>query len=408
MRTRSNRDHARRLCGSAIELIDFGDVDPGLSGADLDVSPAPDSLAMIIYTSGSTGRPKGVMHSHRNILADARNITNGYAAGARDRWVLAASLSFANSVRTIYGALLNGAALFPFDLRKRGFVELAAWLLDNEITIIRAVPTMFRSFMATLDERTTFPAVRVLAVGGEPMLQADLGHFNRHFSPHCVLLHAFGPTECLTVCWALVPHGAPVADGKLPIGYSLRDKDVLLLDESRREVGDGDVGEIAVRSRYLSPGYWRDPERTRASFLPDPAGGDARIYLTGDLGRRGPDGRLFHLGRQDFQVKIRGYRIDVSEIENALRTTTGIRDAVVVGRRTGSRRAAADRLLRPLDAATGVRRRAAPGARADAPRLHDSVGVSSRSTRFRRRRTGRPTASASRRRNGIAAHRTRH
>jgi acyl-coenzyme A synthetase/AMP-(fatty) acid ligase/acyl carrier protein len=272
------------------------------------------------------------MHTHRSILADTRNITNGYAAGPRDRWLLATSLSFANSVRTIYGALLNGAALFPIDVRKRGFGEHATWLEDNAITVIRAVPTMFRSFMATLDERRVFPSVRVLAVGGEPMLQADLVHFNRHFSPGCVLLHAFGPTECLSVCWALIPHGTPVGNGKLTMGYTVRDKDVLLLDESRRAVGDGEIGEIAVRSRYLSQGYWRDPERTAASFLPDPTGGDARTYLTGDFGRREPDGRLFHLGRNDFQVKIRGYRIDVSEIENAMRAMAGIRDAVVVGR----------------------------------------------------------------------------
>ena len=90
--------------------------------------------------------------------------------------------------------------------------------------------------------------------------------FKRHFPPGCVLSHAFGPTECLTVCWALIPHGTPAAEGKLPIGYSLPDKDVLLLDESRREVADGSVGEIAVKSRYISPGYWRDAEQTRAAF----------------------------------------------------------------------------------------------------------------------------------------------
>ena len=163
-------------------------------------------------------------------------------------------------------------------------------MADNEITIVRGVPTFFRGFMATLDERRTFPAVRVLSLGGESMLRADLRHFNRHFSPHCVLSHAFGPSECLTVCWAFIPHGTAEGDGKLPIGYSLPDKDVLLLDASRREVADGEVGEIAVRSRYISPGYWRDPERTAAAFLPDPSGGQARVYLTGDLGVRGPDG----------------------------------------------------------------------------------------------------------------------
>lgn len=325
-------DEARRLCADAIALIGFDAVDRSVPAADLDVDPAPGDLAMLLYTSGSTGRPKGVMHSHRNVLADARNLTNAWCVSARDRWLLYAPIGFANSVRTIYTALLNGASLYPIDMRNHGFRELTAWLLDNEISVIRAVPSFFRTFMASVDGSRRFPAVRVLSVGGEPMLQADLAYFNRHFPPHCVLSHAFGPTECLTVSWSLVPHGTPIAEGKLPIGHSLPDKDVRLLDESGRDVGEGEVGEIAVTSRYLSPGYWRDPERTRASFLPDPDGSDARTYLTGDLGMRNRDGLLVHVGRRDFQVKVRGYRIDVAEIENALRTLPGIEDAVVVGR----------------------------------------------------------------------------
>jgi non-ribosomal peptide synthetase component F len=182
--------------------------------------------------------------------------------------VLATSISFANSVRTIYGALLNGSAVYPFDVRKGGFGKLAAWLRDHDITIIRNVPTFFRNFMATLGEAESFPAIRVLSLGGEPMLRDDLAYFNRHFASHCVLSHAFGPTECLTVCWALIPHGTTTAEGKLPIGYSLRDKDVLLLDASRRRVDDGEIGEIAVRSRHISPGYWRDTERTQQAFMP--------------------------------------------------------------------------------------------------------------------------------------------
>jgi non-ribosomal peptide synthetase component F len=159
------------------------------------------------------------MHSHRNILADARNHTNTWRLTHADRWLLYASLSFANSVRTIYGALLNGASLFPFDVKRDGFGRLAAWIADNEITIVRGVPTFFRSFMASVSDKRRFPSVRVLSLGGEPMLAADLGYFERHFSPGCVLSHAFGPTECLTVCWALVPHGTRATEGKLPIGY---------------------------------------------------------------------------------------------------------------------------------------------------------------------------------------------
>jgi acyl carrier protein len=92
------------------------------------------------------------------------------------------------------------------------------------------------------------------------------------------------------------------------------------------------VGEIGVRSGYLSLGYWRRPDTTEAKFLPDPDGGDRRICRTGDLGRMSPDGCLEHLGRKDFQVKIRGLRVEVTEVERALRAVDSVREAVVLAR----------------------------------------------------------------------------
>jgi amino acid adenylation domain-containing protein len=327
---------ARDLSGGRIEIVDFDDPNENSPEAELGAYPPPDALAMILYTSGSTGRPKGVMHTHRNVLADVRNLTNELHIGIDDKWLLHTSVSFANSIRTIYGALLNGASVYPYDTKKKGLGEMAQWLLSNEITILRSVPTTFRHFMSALAEHRKFPAVRVLSVGGEPLFRADLDYFNRHFPPHCVLVHALGPTECLTVCWSCIPHGASIAESKLPIGYPLKDKEVLILDDGGRELGEEEIGEIAVKSRYISPGYWRDPERTQSAFLPDPSGSDKRIYLTGDLGMRLKGGCLVHIGRRDFQTKVRGFRIDVSEIELALRDIDGIEDAVVAGREDDS------------------------------------------------------------------------
>ena len=326
----------REICQDALDVIDFTNPDVSLPDHDLAALAKPDSLAVLLYTSGSTGQPKGVMHTHRNVLVDVRNLTNGWGVSAEDRWLLHTSVGFANSVRAIFSSLLNGASIYPYDIKASGFGELSNLLVTHQITIIRTVPTTFRNFVGTLEREQKFPSVRVLSVGGEPMLRDDLHYFNRHFLGHCVLAHSLGPTECLTVCWALIPHGTHIADTKLPIGYPLKDKEVLVLDENLRELGVGEVGELAVKSRYISPGYWRDPERTQRVFLPDPAGTSARIYLTGDLGLRRADGRLAHVGRKDFLVKIRGFRIDVAEVEIALRAIEAVADAVVVGRQDGA------------------------------------------------------------------------
>ena len=118
----------------------------------------------------------------------------------------------------------------------------------------------------------------------------------------------------------------------MPVGYPAEDTEIVLLDENGEEVGPNCVGEIAVRSRYLSPGYWRNPELTGSVFLPDPEGGDKRIYRTGDLGRKLPDGCLVHLGWKDLQVNIRGHRVEVAEVETGLLNHPGVKEVAVVGR----------------------------------------------------------------------------
>jgi hypothetical protein len=115
-----------------------------------------------------------------------------------------------------------------------------------------------------------------------------------------------------------------------PVGYPVADTDVSVVDERGNVAGEGKDGEIAVRSEFVSTGYWRDSDLTRKRFLSEPAGGQRRIYLTGDLGRIRSDGCVIHLGRKDHQVKVRGYRVNLEEVEEALRSIEGIAAAVCV------------------------------------------------------------------------------
>jgi thioesterase domain-containing protein/acyl carrier protein len=130
----------------------------------------------------------------------------------------------------------------------------------------------------------------------------------------------------------LIDQRTEIAGNIVPAGYVMPDKEIWILDENRDRLGCNQVGEIAVRSRYLSPGYWRKPELTSAVFLSDPEGGHARIYLTGDLGRLSPDGCLDHLGRKDMQVKVRGVKIELTEVEAALLDIPEVKEAAVVAR----------------------------------------------------------------------------
>jgi acyl-coenzyme A synthetase/AMP-(fatty) acid ligase len=89
-------------------------------------------------------------------------------------------------------------------------------------------------------------------------------------------------------------------------------------------------GELCIGGAGLSPGYWRDPAKTAAAFVPHPERAGERIYRTGDLGRRRPDGLFELIGRADTQIKSRGYRIELGEIEAALGTLPGLRESAVV------------------------------------------------------------------------------
>ena len=124
--------------------------------------------------------------------------------------------------------------------------------------------------------------------------------------------------------------GTELNGNVVPVGNAVDGTEVLLLDENGNQVGFNQVGEIAIKSRYLTPGYWQQPDLTQAKFLPDPNGGDERIYLTGDLGQMLPEGCLELLGRKDSQVKIRGFKVEVAEVELRLLAHPGIRAAVVL------------------------------------------------------------------------------
>ena len=329
----ANLSLAKELAGRSDHIINLDEVDQSQSSADekIEASVAPENLAYLIYTSGSSGVPKGVVQTHRNVLHDIKNYTNAFHICKDDRLIALTSYSFADTTRTTNAALLNGASLYLFDSGKQGLFPLAEWLARNEITIYRSVPTTFREFVRTLAGEERFPKLRLVYMAGEPVYRRDVDLYKRHFSDDCIFINGMGTTECLTHCWYFVDKQTKIDGQYVPVGHALEDIELLLLGDDGKEIRPGETGEIAVKSRYLSPGYWHRPELTRAAFLSGLENASAeRIYLTGDLGMRLEDGCLIHVGRKDFQVKVRGHRIEVAEIEALLLAHGNVRDAIVV------------------------------------------------------------------------------
>lgn len=317
------------------ELLNMDELDRNLSVENPNLSISPDDLAYMLYTSGSTGQPKGVLMAHRNVLHNSRDHINGCHISSQDRTVLFASVGFGGSSSPIFGSLLIGASVFPYDLSTQGLAPLASWLNQERITVFLSVATIFRHFAGNLTGKEAFPHVRVVKLGSETILKQDIDLYKEHFSPDCILVTSLAATETNKVCWYVIDKRTEIKD-KVPIGHAREGKEVLLLGDDGEPVAVGQVGEIAVRSRYLSPGYWRRPELTAAKFLPDPHGGDKRTYLTGDMGRMSQDGFLEHMGRKDFQVKIRGHRIETTSIETRLHDLDTIKQAAVIAQDDGT------------------------------------------------------------------------
>lgn len=323
---------AESLTQKGVSLLNIDELDFTLSPENPGLSISPDALTWILYTSGSTGQPKGVVQTHRNVLHFVMNYTNYFHICPDDRLTLLLSHSVNGGAHDIFAALLNGASLHLFDLKEEGLTSLAKWLIEEEITIYCSVPTIFRHFIDTLTGGEQFPKLRLIRLIGEPVYRRDVEMYRKHFSANCLLVNRLGSTETGSLLLYLINKENQFPGNHVPVGYPVEGNQILLLDESGKEVSDNDIGEIAVKSRYLSPGYWRRPDLTQAAFLPDPEGGNERIYLTGDLGRKLPDGRFLCMGRKDFQVKIRGYRIELAEIELTLLTLDTIKEAVVMAR----------------------------------------------------------------------------
>jgi amino acid adenylation domain-containing protein len=317
---------ARDLAGSRRRIIDVEQLADGPPGAP-DVPVAAEAVAAINFTSGSTGAPKGITFSHRGLLHIVMRHAHAFGLCADDRQAYLR----ATSTPPLY-ALLVGGTCCPVDLRAAGIDELAPWMVEAGVTVYRSAVSAFRALTDTLTGGERFPDLRLVLVFGEAAYHTDVERHRRRFGAGALFASSLGCRETGDYAYFFADADTPLSAGVVPGGFVSEHMDVLVLDEAGRPAPPGEVGELAVRSAYAATGYWQRPDLTAVAFRPDPSGGDARVYRTGDVGRQRSDGCLLHLGRRDYQVKIRGHRVDLAAVEAALLEIDGVREAAVCGR----------------------------------------------------------------------------
>ena len=291
----------------------------------------PDHLAYAIYTSGSTGQPKGVMGLHRGVLNRVQWMQRTYPFTISDVCCQKTALSFVDSVTELLAPLLSGilTVIIPDDVAKDPY-RLVDVLTMHRVSRLVFVPSLLRAILdADIDLQARLPHLTYWWSGGEA-LSAELAQRFRRRAPHARLLNIYGSSEVSADatwhdCSSLAAEVSP------PIGGSIDNTQVYILDSEHDLVPRGVSGELYVGGACLARGYLNRPRLTSERFLPNPfsADGATRLFRTGDLGRMLPDGNIAYLGRLDHQVQIRGMRLELGEIEAAIAQYPGVREAVV-------------------------------------------------------------------------------
>ncbi|MEO6701799.1 MAG: amino acid adenylation domain-containing protein, partial [Jatrophihabitantaceae bacterium] len=289
--------------------------------ANLDRGTEPSDIAYVIYTSGSTGQPKGVVVEHRHALNFLLGMIEHWKIGPGDRVQQFASLNFDVSVMDMFMTLLSGATLILADRETLLSPPRLADQLRSERVSFCCMPPAVVNLLTGQD----FPDLRILLSAGEE-LSAEL--VKSWLRPGLHFYNGYGPTE------AAIGATFGEMDGTSfppPIGRPKPNYQVYVLDSYLNPVPVGVVGELHIGGAGVTRGYLNRPELTAERFIDDPFNGrpGARLYKTGDLVRRLPDGNIVFVGRIDGQIKIRGLRVELGEIEAAMVTHPSVLQSVV-------------------------------------------------------------------------------
>jgi amino acid adenylation domain-containing protein len=315
---------------------------PAFSAADLDAAASSalpqqctaDEGSHILFTSGSTGVPKGVVITHYNVATFVAWALKHYQIDHTDRFSGHTPFHFDLSTFDIFGSITAGAQLHLVPPETTVLPpKLAEFIRESELTQWFSVPSVL-NYLAKFNavRLNDFSSLRRVLWCGEVLPTPALMYWMERL-PKVHFSNLYGPTEA-TIASSYYDVTVCPTDPKapIPIGTACDGEKLLVLDEKLQPLPPREIGDLYIAGTGLSPGYWRDSQKTASAFIPDPHSSDPseRLYRTGDLAWQDENGLVYFVGRADSQIKVRGYRIELGEIETALNSMGRLQECAVV------------------------------------------------------------------------------
>ncbi|KAB8167324.1 amino acid adenylation domain-containing protein, partial [Lysobacter maris] len=340
-------DHvvSHSLSGVDLLLMDGASSDAGWMAEFEDGEPLPtvpgSALAYVLYTSGSSGTPKGVMISHAAALNYLRFAARRYLDDDIVGGVVSSPLGFDATMTTLLAPLMAGKPIRLLPDGEDALPELAKCLFTGgEGWLFKITPAHLEALSYLAGSPCQAP--HRVVVGGEQLLSATLRQWKGTLLPRGRFVNEYGPTEATVGCSICEiaseeDLGAASVRAAVAIGHPIDGAELYVIGEGGALQPPGAIGELHIGGAGLAAGYCNLPTLSTERFVSNPVA-PGRVYRSGDLVRRLPDGQLEFVCRKDEQVKLRGFRIELGEIEHVLRSVDGVHDAVVAARQRGTRK----------------------------------------------------------------------
>ncbi len=277
-----------------------------------------------MYTSGTTGRPKGVVRSHESYLAQYYLSDINMGARTTDKVMLVMPMCHVNSIFYSFPYTLLTASVFVYNMVSFDAEDLLRTIDKYKITFTSLVPTHYIMILALPEEvkkDVDVSSIRQLLVSSAPA-RKELKLAIMDYFKNSELWEAYGSTEGGLVT-LLRPEDQFKKLGS--IGREIFGTDrIRILDEDRKPVPDGQVGELFYRTPMLFTEYWKEPEKTKEAF-------DKGWSSAGDMVRRDEDGYYTLVDRKANMIITGGENVYPSEVENVVGSHPAVKDVAVIG-----------------------------------------------------------------------------